>query len=567
MAGEAPDVVIPVRLDNAKALKNLAQLEYAGDASAGHIQAEMGKAAAGVAKVGTEGEQSGQRLRKGMEEGGQGVAGLTGSIGTLVAAQVGLATIERAAAAMGSEFKRSADYVKSLAKDFSDLRQTMQQVAALRGEQNTDKFTLQQAQMATKASLTPEEWRGFQEQFQSYGGAYLEGDQSRFKDREVGGKKVSAEKQAEEYQAKLAEFSKARGTQPTDIAELGGALLQFSKGPQEVGQLEDRLGKIFTTLERAPTPVPQLIPQMTRVMSQGGTPEEAAELIAIQSEANKGEEEVHTRAPLMQLSKLVREGKGAELGIDEKMSPLEMVKAASTKLAAESGGDKQKLEKRLDELGFNDRALVGMEGFVNRGVIAGGFTRVEGYQNEGPSDYVEQTLKKYEASDAGQAAKRAAERRLAQAERGARQQAVMAAREEAQTELVREGEPERATMGRALRGAVGWATGTTADEQIEGQRALENVRKKAQAAGVSRQEIDAQGARLGPDVQAHTQADAAFRTTKDVNDEILATLRAIAEHTKAGAENTKGKDGKTPQTRLSPAMPAKPPQMPRAPGG
>ena len=159
-------------------------------------------------------------------------------------------SISTDSAAISAEFKPAADYCKELALEFTDLRQAMQQVAALKGQSNTNQFTVQEAKKAAAASLTPQEWRSFQEQFQSYGGTYIEGDQSKFQEREIGGKKVSTSEQAEQYKQKIAEFAKARGIPAAEIAQLGGALLQFSEGPQTTEDLMSQLGKVYKTLER-----------------------------------------------------------------------------------------------------------------------------------------------------------------------------------------------------------------------------------------------------------------------------------------------------------------------------
>ena len=139
-------------------------------------------------------------------------------------------------AAISSEFKRAADYCKNLAMEFAELRQMMQQVAALKGQPNTNEFTVAEAREGESGSLMPQEWRQFQEQFQIYGGAYIEGEQNRFVEEREGkdGKKetVRPSSKAEEYQQNLAEFAKARGIPAAEIAQLGGALLQFSEGPQ-----------------------------------------------------------------------------------------------------------------------------------------------------------------------------------------------------------------------------------------------------------------------------------------------------------------------------------------------
>ena len=63
---------------------------------------------------------------------------------------------------------------------------------------------------------------------------YLEGDQARFVDKEINGKKVTDAEQGEQYQQKIAEFAKARGIPADEIAQLGGAASSSTEGPQDV---------------------------------------------------------------------------------------------------------------------------------------------------------------------------------------------------------------------------------------------------------------------------------------------------------------------------------------------
>src|SRR5262249_42967964 len=154
-------------------------------------------------------------------------------------------------------------------------------------------FALEEVRKAAVAGLTPEEWKRAQEEFQSRARAYLEGDQARLNT-----------KQELEFQQQIAQFAKARGIAPSEAMALGGGLLQFSEGQQDVGALMSRYGKVFKTLERAPTPVAQLLPQMSRIVSQGFSPEEAAQALELMSEAIPGEEETGVENALKALTKL-----------------------------------------------------------------------------------------------------------------------------------------------------------------------------------------------------------------------------------------------------------------------
>lgn len=418
-SGSIPDLVIPVRFD-------------------------VGKIPAQLAQVGAAGKKAGDETKRGMEGAQKGAQGFLADLGGMTSALTqfgGMA--KQAMQAVGQEYQRASEYTHKMAEDFAVLRQLMQQVAALTGQPNTNRFTVQQVQAARAAKLLPQEWIKFQEQFQSYGGAYIEGAQSRFIDRGD----VGASQQAEQYQQKIAEFAKARGIAPNEAAQLAGGLLQFSKGPQTVEDLTDRFGKVFKTLERAPTPVPELMPQMSRVMAMGASPEDAAQMIALMSEAMPHEEETGVRRALKAIEDQILEGKGAKLGVTEGMTPLEKVKAASAAIQKRVKGG-ESLGKIMKEIAPMELERKGLTGFITRGLSAaeggaGGFERVAGYMADTPKDFLEQENRKYERSDAGRAADRAARMAQTVAERGARQQAKLEMEEEAKETIAGSAELEK----------------------------------------------------------------------------------------------------------------------------
>jgi hypothetical protein len=418
-SGGIPDLVIPVRFDVSK------------------IPGQLGS-------VGAAGKKAGEDTEKGFKKAQQGSQSFLTDLGGMTQALTQIAGLAKGAMQqMGQQFQEASQYTHKMAEDFAVLRAAMQQVAALTGKSNTNVFTLEQTQKAAAAKLKPEEWIKFQEQFQSYGGAYIEGDQSRFRER--GG--VSAAQQAEQYQQKLAEFAKARGLAPDEAAQLAGGLLQFSKGPQTVEGLTGRFGQVFKTLERAPTPVPELMPQMSRVMAMGASPEEAAQLLAIQSEANPHEEEVHVRAALKAINEQIMKGKGAALGQVEGQTPLEQVKAASAAIGARMKAG-EKLMNIMAEVAPTEHERKGLTGFVTRGLSeaeggAGGFARVAGYMKDTPKDFVDQANREFEKSDRGRDADRDARLAVTVAERGMRQQAKRELEKEADIAIASSGELER----------------------------------------------------------------------------------------------------------------------------
>jgi hypothetical protein len=537
-AGAAPDLIIPVRMDVDKAIARLQKLADQGK-----------KAGDGVDAGATKG-------KKGLDDMSDGAESAIESLLRLGKAQMGMQLINTVGHAISSEFKRAADYCKNLAMEFSELRQMMQQVAALKGQQNTNEFTISEAKKAAAASLTPQEWKSFQEQFQSYGGAYLEGDQARFVDRKESDEKyqervkayakvnmvsdeeaakalpratVTAAEQGEQYQQKIAEFAKARGIPADQIAQLGGALLQFSEGPQTTEDLMSRLGKVYKTLERAPTPVPELLPQMSRVMAQGSSPEEASQMLAIMSEAMPHEEETGVINTIKAITNEVLEGRGAKLGQKKGMTRVEQIKAAvqSIRDRVDNGED---LDAIVHEFAPDIRESKGIKGFLTRGLDAKGFERTKGYQDETPVDFVEQTLADYEKSDAGQKAKRNAQDAMTRVVAGERHEDVEAVLQRAKTRVVASGELEEGRLANLGHQALGWWSGVDTEQQKINTEAIEELKDRG------RQEMRRQGKDWREVKELDTSAaDETFGhgagSQYQVNQEIRELLRVIAKNT------------------------------------
>ena len=404
---DAPDLIIPVRFSHQDAVTGLKAIEQAGQ-KAGDTTV---KSMAGVQEA-THGA-------------GRAARGFENELAGLVKEQIGLMALKNLAGNIADQFRNTARSVMETAKQFQQLRAAMQQVAALTGNQNQTGFTLQQVEQAPAAGLKPEEWRAAQEEFQSRAGAYLEGDQARL-DQEEG----------KDYQQKIAAFAKARGVGQPEAMALGGGLLQFSEGKQNVGDLMARYGRVFKTLERAPTPVSHLLPQMSRVMSQGFSPEEASRALAIMSQTVPGEEETGVENTLKALTDARLKGKGEGLGLKEGMTPMQQIEAASRRLR-DRVAKGENVDELMKEYAPDLRERRGLLGFMNRGVGAGGFERMRGYAAEVPVDFTCQTIAEYQASDVGRQNAVDVELASEQARMGARNEKILRARQIAEVELTR----------------------------------------------------------------------------------------------------------------------------------
>jgi len=442
--GSKPTLIIPMKFDAAEALKMLDKLREGGEDAGEALKGAGGKA-------------------KSLGE----------NVATLISHQ-GYQMLKDGAAALAQGYKETADYIKTISSEYINLRETLQQVAALKGQQNTGDFTVKQARAAEGASLKPEEWVKFQESFQSYAGAYIEGDQRKMNDG-----------QAEDYQKRLAQFAKARGISADQAGQLGGGILQFANGPIDTNQAMAQFGRAFKTLERATTPVPQLLPQMSRIMSRGASSDEAAQLLNLASGINPGEEGTTVDATLRAINKTIRKGKGDELGVTNAMSPLQKVRAASQKLndRIAAGEDEDKVLSQY----FNDpREMRGGAGFINVGIRNRGFDLAAGYVKDTPDDFTQSAIADYEKSDQGKFARQTAGLATARIERGDKYKEVELAKVEAEKQLTKEGRFEENGWEDMIRNGVaniplaGFADRQT---QLINQRAAQNAQRRAAASG------------------------------------------------------------------------------------
>lgn len=500
-AGGKPTLVIPMRFDGAEALKMLEKLKHAG--------AEAGEA---------------------LDDAGEKSRTLGANVAAVLTTQ-GYQMLKDGAQALAQGYKETAEYIKSISAEFIALRDSMQEVAALKGVQNTGDFTVKQARAAEAASLTPDEWVKFQEQFQSYAGAFISGDQAKLTDA-----------QAEDYQKRLAQFAKARGLSPDQAAQLGGGVLQFAEGPINVDEAMKRFGRAFATLERSPTPVPQLLPQMTRVMAQGADSDQAAQLLSLMSLGMPGEEETGVTNVIKAIDRALTDGKGAELGVSAEMNPLQKAAAAAWTLRGRMASGESELD--LMKTYFGDiRERRAIKTLMTQGVDRGGFERVAGYVNETPDDFTGRAIQEYEQSDQGRYARTRAGLAAARIARGDRFRGVEQARLEAERQLTEEGRFEANTWGDMLRANLPIPGLPDLKDQLINERAVSNARDAARASG----------ARLPGDQGADFAHNGFGMTRLGADQSILAALEAQNAMLKKNEER-KEREAQKPLT-VKPADP------------
>jgi hypothetical protein len=196
---DSPDLITPVRFD------------------IGRTTAELAKLAAAGKKAGNDTQDAAKKATK-------SIGDLGGSIASAARALGAIGTANEVVGAVRDRTKECSDYVGRVSKDFIELRRAMQQVATQTGKHSNNELTVEQTHVAAKAIVTLQERTKFREQFQSYAGSYLEGDQQR-----------QDGKRAEEYQRKIAEFSNARGTQSEKAAQFVALASKTISGEEETG--------------------------------------------------------------------------------------------------------------------------------------------------------------------------------------------------------------------------------------------------------------------------------------------------------------------------------------------
>jgi hypothetical protein len=427
-----PELVIPVRVD----VKGIA--------------AQLGQVAAAGKKAGDQTAQ-GFAKAKGASE------GLGTSLLGLMKAQIGLAAIRQTAQAVASDFKESNEYVMRTAKEFQNLRKTMQEVATLRGVANTNKFTLSEAQAAQASGLTPAERRDAQSAFLNFAGAQI-GDEQ--------GKKLNTA-QADDFSSRIAVMMKSAGYSPQAGMNLGGAMLQQKTGPQNVDALMKEFGVAFQVMEKGQVPIERAAPELAELMAMGMSAKEAALSFSVASPAAPGQEGAAVQGAFRAIEEMKVEGKEGLFGVTNKMTPYESVKAFGANLADKRAANlaagmndeeaKTQLAKELAQAGVagdirQRRGLIA--GFGRMGAELGGFNLFEDVARDTPADFEAQRRARYEGSSAGQQARIEAAAEVADAEAGERGDALKKVRDRAEIELTKAGRFEAPPMLDRMRATV-----------------------------------------------------------------------------------------------------------------
>jgi hypothetical protein len=479
---DTPDLIIPIRMDSKGATVALTKVSAAGK------------------KAGDDVATGAEKGKKGLEHMGNGAASAARSMFALSAAQAGLSAVNKVATAIGDEFKRAADYVKSLAVDFAELRKTMQELAALKGEPNSNKFTVREAERGAQYGMTPAQNRSAQEEFMNFTGVNV-GDELDAAGNPTGktakGAKLTT-KQGEEFSGRIAALMKTAGIAPEIGMSLGGAILQQAKGPQDVNKLMRNFQETFAIGQKGPVKLAEMIPHLQRIMADNISVQDAAKMFNIVAPAaGKGEEGTAVEGALRAIQEMKNENKGREFGVERGMTDMEAVRSFAANIEAR----KQKMvaggmnpEKAKDELqallasqdiAKDVREACGLvRGFADQGVEREGFLQYDEIHRNLPADFEQRAVKEYRDSDQGKRDAETVRQSVARVVRGEKTQDVELELEKTRSEIIESGRAEKTTPENALRSGFSVVNRVDLEQQLVNERALRNVGRRAAAAGV-----------------------------------------------------------------------------------
>jgi hypothetical protein len=441
MSGQ-PALVLPIRMDPGDALKTLDRVSAAGKKAGADVQHGADDAGKGLRGAASEATQ------------------VASAIGSITVAGVGLGTVRSVVGVMVDQMKQVSDHAERLAKNFIAVQKQFQGIAQLAGTKNTNAFTLQEAQTAASANLTPDQWAQFRDSFLSTASNYVQGPNA----------KMSAA-DAEEYQKSLAEYAMQHKVASGEMAAFGGGLLGQLEGPTTAAEMKARAGKVFATLEASSAPVARLLPNMTRVMAQGVSAEDAAVSLAGMPEIAPQEEGTHLLRVMAEVRRLNLEGKGATFGIDKAMNPQQQLEALVGNLHRRAAGGED-LDKMLRDVTHEDIAANTLRGLARRGPA--GFAQWRGILDRTSPAAIDEGIAEGRQTEPGRVMHAEAQQALADVVQGERKSPLEIAKMEASAQLTMENRFDEFHPSDIMRAPLSMF-GTKVNQQLINERALRNA--------------------------------------------------------------------------------------------
>jgi hypothetical protein len=414
-AGPAPDLIVPVRMDVDKAIARLQKLSSQGK--------QAGDDVAGGVK----------NAEKSLHALGAGAAGAASALLKLNLAQIGMNSLKQLGEKMTGVLSDAADYAKKLAADFVQIQKAMQDVVAITGQKNNDKFVLEEIKKGEAANLTPAEWTDFREKYTAQTSMYV-GDTE--------GSKMSP-KESEELESIAAEFAKAKGISTGDIANTIGGMLVQKKGKTTSKEMLKDLDEVYATLEAASADPKQLMSGMTELMAAGFTSKTAAQTLAQMPEIASHQEATYVQQTVMDIAEQTRARKlGAAQGVEVGAEPRQQLKGLTTFLRSkmDEGATPQEREKILQaeiaKFTTQDIAIRTLSGLARQGPKA--MEEWEKIVDKTPADQISRSIAEDRASNAGKVRAVEAKQTAAKVKTGAEEQPVQLRMAMAEAELEKE---------------------------------------------------------------------------------------------------------------------------------
>jgi hypothetical protein len=423
------ELVIPVRMDSAPAEQGLHKLGAAGKKAADDLDAAFLNATVKIKGAHKESEN----LLKSMME--INVAEKAMEIGTDI--------VE----AIGESMKAAAEKTKELAEEFIRVQKSMQEIAAMSGKPNTNKFTKGEIEKAAKANVTPEEWSAGRKAFMGQAQAFV---------GKGPGAKMS-EEDADKLQASMAEYAKGKGVSAEAMSGMAGQMLAQEKGPISAKDMTAKVGKVYGTLEGAGGSPTDRMAGMQKLTALGYTAESAAQTLVAMKQIAPGREAMALQQMQMGVEEGITKGTiGKKQGVKEGMAPDEELKAVATYLHTkmEKGGNEEEQKKILNRevaaMTTSPRAKIMLQNLGRVGPAA--FDQAEQRAKDVPDDEVEKQIAADRGTDPGLA--RHAEAHLAEAKSktGEEYANVETLKKEAEARAEQEGALNPAAPGFIARG-------------------------------------------------------------------------------------------------------------------
>lgn len=324
------------------------------------LKIDSHQAQAALHALASEGARTGKDVSGGFDDATKGARTLGTAVTDIITHQ-GYQMLRDAAQAIGRGFQETAEYVRTVSKEFTTLQESLRIIATFKGEKLTDQFTVDEAMRAAEAGLTPQQGKAFQGQFQGFAGQFM-GE----------GKKFS-KAQGEALGQRAAAFMNVRGIEPSQGGAIFGEILQQATGEESTDELMEKFGKAYVMIEQAKGDPGPLLGQIGQVTAQGVDVLTGAKLMRAMAQRDPGDAGTHARAALRGLSSIRTEGKQGELGITDDMDVFKQLEAISKKAPAEGKDQEDFIRKYFKD----EREFAGIMAGVNFGVRGGLFAAAD----------------------------------------------------------------------------------------------------------------------------------------------------------------------------------------------